>query len=94
VNPLFQDWLQQHVPDRAARIMARVQEMRGGRDNDARFGSRMTGEGLWADLVRQRLRKACARLGLNRERLPLDLSQFQPPQGGGEAAAKAQGELF
>ncbi|RQO63225.1 radical SAM protein [Paucibacter sp. KBW04] len=94
VNPLFQDWLQQHVPDRAARIMARVQEMRGGRDNDARFGSRMTGEGLWADLVRQRLRKACARLGLNRERLTLDLSQFQPPQGGGEAPAKAQGELF
>jgi DNA repair photolyase len=48
VNPLFQDWLQQHLPERAARIMARVREMRGGRDNDSRFGSRMTGEGVWA----------------------------------------------
>ena len=45
VNPLFQQWLQQHFPDRAARIMARVRDMRGGRDNDARFGSRMTGHG-------------------------------------------------
>jgi len=94
VNPLFQDWLRQHVPDRAARIMARVQEMRGGRDNDARFGSRMTGEGLWADLVRQRLRKACQRLGLNRERFALDLGQFRPPQILAGAATKAQAELF
>jgi DNA repair photolyase len=48
VNPLFQNWLQQHVPERAARIMARVRDMRGGRDNDSRFGIRMTGQGVWA----------------------------------------------
>lgn len=94
VNPLFQDWLQQHVPDRAARIMARLHEMRGGRDNDGRFGTRMTGEGLWADLVRQRLRKACVRLGLNRERIALDCSQFRPPHGLAMEASKRQGELF
>ncbi len=88
VNPLFQNWLQQHVPDRAARIMARVREMRGGRDNDARFGSRMTGQGVWAQLLRQRFDKACARLGYARERFPLDLSQFRPP------AVAGQGELF
>ncbi len=35
VNPLFQQWLQTHFPERAARVMARVREMRGGRDNDA-----------------------------------------------------------
>ena len=45
VNPLFQQWLAQHFPDRAARVMARVREMRGGRDNDARFGSRMSPPG-------------------------------------------------
>lgn len=89
VNPIFQQWLQQHLPDRAARVMARVREMRGGKDNDARFGSRMTGQGLWAQLVRQRFEKACARLGLNRERHELDLSQFRPPE-----VNTAQGRLF
>ena len=78
VNPLFQQWLQQHVPERAARIMARVREMRGGKDYDARFGTRMTGQGVWAQLLRQRFEKACGSLGLNRERVELDLSQFRP----------------
>jgi DNA repair photolyase len=79
VNPLFQQWLHQHVPERAERIMARLREMRGGRDNDARFGSRMTGQGVWAQLLRQRFVKACARLGLNREKVPLDASAFRRP---------------
>ena len=76
VNPLFQDWLQQHVPDRAARIMARIRDMRGGKDNEAEFGARMTGRGVWAQLLRQRFHKATARLGLNRQRVELDLTQF------------------
>ncbi|MBV8469132.1 MAG: PA0069 family radical SAM protein [Burkholderiaceae bacterium] len=79
VNALFQDWLERHMPERAGRIMARIRDMRGGRDNDARFGSRMRGEGIWADLMRQRLRKACERLSLSRQRLPQDLSQFRRP---------------
>ncbi|MDQ2778220.1 MAG: PA0069 family radical SAM protein [Pseudomonadota bacterium] len=89
VNPLFQQWLAQHVPERAGRIMARVREMRGGLDNDSRFGSRMTGQGVWARLLRQRFDKACDRLGLSRERLELDLSQFRPPP-----LARGQGLLF
>ena len=93
VNPLFQNWLQQHVPERAERIMARVRDMRGGKDNDARFGSRMTGDGVWAQLLRQRFHKACARLGLNRERTELDLTQFRRPSQA-PAAAAAQGSLF
>ena len=92
VNPLFQQWLQQHVPDRADRIMARVREMRGGRDNDATFGSRMTGQGVWADLLRQRFHKAAARLGLNRERVELDLAQFRRVRPA--EATPAQAELF
>ena len=89
VNPLFQDWLQQHFPDKAARVMARVREMRGGADNDSHFGSRMTGTGLWAQLLRQRLHKASLRLGLHRRRVELDLTQFVP---GGLSAP--QGRLF
>jgi DNA repair photolyase len=89
VNPLFQHWLNQWAPDRAQRIMARVREMRGGKDNDSRFGSRMTGQGVWAQLLRQRLLKACARLGYRQERFALDISQFRPP-----ASAAGQGQLF
>ncbi len=81
VNPIFQQWLEQHVPERAARIMARVREMRGGKDNDGRFGSRMKGEGIWAELLRQRFVKACARFGLGRDRIELDLTKFRPPAG-------------
>ena len=79
VNPVLQQWLDQHFPQRAARVMARVREMRGGRDYDARFGARMKGEGVWAQLLEQRFKKAVARLGLNRERLELDLTQFKRP---------------
>lgn len=97
VNPLFQQWLQQHVPEKAARIMARVREMRGGRDNDARFGSRMTGQGVWAQLLRQRFEKASASLGYLRERVPLDLSRFRPPGRLSDRMSdrmSGQGELF
>lgn len=89
VNPLFQDWLARHFPDRAERVMARIREMRGGKDNDARFGTRFTGEGIWADLLRARLRRAAARLGLRTERRPVQLSLFTPPR-----KPSAQGDLF
>ena len=91
VNPIFQRWLDQHFPDRAARVMARVREMRGGKDYDARFGARMKGEGVWADLLSQRFHKACARLGLNRQRVELDLTQFRRPS---KRRDEGQGELF
>ena len=71
--------------------MARVREMRGGRDYDARFGTRMQGEGVWAELLSQRFHKACARLGLNRERVELDLTRFRRPRALGR---EGQAELF
>lgn len=78
VAPLFKDWLAAHFPDRAERVMARVQDMRGGKDYDASFAHRMKGEGVWADLIKQRFRKAVKRLGLNeRQRGILDMSQFK-----------------
>ena len=79
VSPLFQQWLKQHVPERAERIMARVREMRGGKDYDAKFGTRMTGTGIWAQMIRQRFEKASAKLGFNRMRFELDLTQFRRP---------------
>ena len=79
VNPLFQQWLEQHFPDRAGRVMARVREMRGGRDYDSTWGKRMSGQGVWADLLAQRLEKAYARFGLNRERHELDVTKFRKP---------------
>jgi DNA repair photolyase len=91
VNPIFQHWLDQHFPERAARVMARVREMHGGRDYDARFGARMKGEGVWARLLQQRLQKASARLGLNRARVELDLTRFRRPRA---AKDSAQSELF
>ena len=79
VSPLFREWLQLHYPQRAERVMARLQEMRGGRDYDASFATRMKGQGIWADLIRQRFARASARLGFNQQRIPLDLSKFRRP---------------
>jgi DNA repair photolyase len=81
LNPLFQEWLQQHYPQRAERVMARVREMRGGKDYDSDFATRMKGYGVWAQLIRTRFDKATQRLGFNRQRVELDLSVFKPPGG-------------
>ncbi len=89
VNPLFQDWLQRHFPERADRVMARIRDMRGGKDNDARFGKRFTGEGIWADLLRARLRRVVVKLGMRTERRPVQLALFKPPR-----KPSAQGDLF
>jgi DNA repair photolyase len=82
VNPLFQQWLEAHFPDRAQRVMNRVREMRGGKDYDSDFSKRMHGEGVWADLIRQRFSKTVERLGMGglRGRFErLDVSQFRRP---------------
>jgi DNA repair photolyase len=80
VAPLFKDWLAAHFPDRAERVMARVRDMRGGKDYDASFGQRMKGEGAWAELLKQRFQKAAKRLKLNaRQYGALDASQFWRP---------------
>lgn len=84
VSGLFQDWLATHFPDRAAKVMARVREMHGGQDYDPAFGRRMTGEGLWADLLAQRFSKAAARLGLASKMPPLRCDLFRPPARAGD----------
>ncbi|WP_207100457.1 PA0069 family radical SAM protein [Paracoccus shandongensis] len=84
VAPLFRDWLDRHRPGMAAHVMNRVGAMRGGRDNDPRFGHRFRGEGTFADLARQRFRLARRRLGYRNEGAALDCSRFGPPPRAGE----------
>lgn len=102
VSPLFQQWLQAHFPDRAQRVMNHVREMRGGKDYDANFGTRMRGEGIWADLIRQRFEKAAKRLGLighSHRFQALDASRFRQPlhipaQAKSNGKARDQLDLF
>jgi DNA repair photolyase len=88
VSPLFRQWLEVHYPQRAARIMARIHDMRGGKDYDADFATRMKGVGPWAELIAQRFRREAKRLGFNRVRVQLDTTQFRPP------SLHGQGDLF
>ncbi|HTQ78015.1 MAG TPA: PA0069 family radical SAM protein [Burkholderiales bacterium] len=94
VRPLFREWLAEHYPQRAEHVISIVRQSRGGRENDPRFGSRMTGSGRFVELIGQRFELACRRLGLNREddhmapRGGLDCSRFRapapPPAPGGQ----------
>lgn len=86
VAPLFREWLQTHFPERAAKVMNLIRDMRGGRDNDPGFGSRMRGQGVYAALIRTRFEKAKARAGLRGGRIQLRTDLFVPPSD--------QGRLF
>jgi DNA repair photolyase len=81
IKDLFRDWLTEHFPDRAAHVMSLIREMRGGRDYDAKFGERMRGTGPIAELVRNRFKMACKRLGLNSgtREMPDRTTLFRPP---------------
>ena len=84
VAPLFREWLIAHFPDRADKVLHTVQAMRHGKDNDPSFFTRMKPLGTWADLFRARFRIATKRLGMNKQRLTLDSSQFERPSAGGQ----------
>ena len=79
VKELFAAWLETHFPLKAAHVMSRVRAMREGRANDPEFGSRMKGTGRFAELLAQRFERSCTRLGLNRDRAPLDRTRFRRP---------------
>ena len=90
---LFKDWLAVHYPERAEHVISIVRQMRDGRENDSRFGKRMSGTGMSAELIAKRFELACRRLGLNEEsgvhgagRRPsgLDCSRFRPPSPAGQ----------
>ncbi|MFC5548679.1 PA0069 family radical SAM protein [Massilia aerilata] len=82
VNPLFHQWLYAHFPDRAQRVLNRMKDMHAGKEYDSDFGKRMSGEGVWADLIRQRFTKAVKRLGMdgfNGRFSKMDGAQFRRP---------------
>jgi DNA repair photolyase len=90
VAPLFRAWLDEHYPLRAAHVMSLVQQLRGGRDYRADFGTRMRGTGTFAELIAKRFELAVKRFGLGEHRAaPFDTTRFRPPR-----ANAAQGELF
>ncbi len=84
VSGLFQDWLSTHYPDRAAKVMARVRELHGGKDYDAEWGRRFRGQGIWADLMKRRFQVAVARLGLDGVLPPLRCQLFRAPGRAGD----------
>ncbi len=87
IKDLFREWLAAHAPGRAAHVMSLVRSMRGGKDYDAAWGQRQTGQGAYARLIGDRFKRACARLGLNGPRTPLDLTQFRVPARPGDQLA-------
>jgi DNA repair photolyase len=91
IKDLFTEWLAEHFPERAAHVMSLVRDMRGGRENDPRFGFRMRGTGPYALLLRNRFKLACGRLGLvSSGRDGLNTADFRPPP---RAAAQLRLEL-
>jgi DNA repair photolyase len=88
VRPLFEDWLERHFPERKEKVLNRIRSMRGGELNDPRFGSRMRGEGLFAEHIAQLFSISCRRAGIERGRFPkLSAVAFR-------RTGQAQPELF
>ncbi|WP_243405009.1 PA0069 family radical SAM protein [Pelagivirga sediminicola] len=84
VAPLFVEWLEDHFPDRAARVMGHVRAMQGGKDYDSQFGTRMRGTGPYADMIAQRFAAALRRYGYARKLPDLRTDLFGPPAQAGD----------
>jgi DNA repair photolyase len=87
IKDLFREWLEENFPDRAKHVMSLVRQMRGGKDYDSNWHTRMRGTGPYAALIARRFHIAVKRIGLNRESHPLVLNKFKrPPQLGEQLA--------
>jgi DNA repair photolyase len=90
IKELFEEWLRQHRPDRAERVLSLIRQTRGGALYQAEFGKRMRGEGPIAELLASRFAVAVKRLGLNRERYRLDTARFRVPESARTALVDAR----
>ena len=81
VAPVFQEWLERHFPDRKEKVLGRIRAIRGGKLNDPRFGSRMRGEGIFADQISQIFHAACRKFGLPEDGPELSTASFRRPGG-------------
>jgi DNA repair photolyase len=79
VAPLFEAWLDRHIPGSKDKILNRVRDMRGGKLNDPNFGSRMSGEGMWAQHLRTVFGVSARKVGLVHESAPLSTVSFRVP---------------
>jgi DNA repair photolyase len=79
LGPLFEQWLTQHFPDRKEKILKRVRALRGGKLNDANFGSRMRGEGIFAEQIASLFALACRKAGIEARRPQLSTAAFRVP---------------
>jgi DNA repair photolyase len=79
VGPLFEDWLKKHYPERAEKVLGRIRSLRSGRLNDPRFGSRMRGEGIFAEQLEQMFRVASRKAGFEENRWELSTAAFRVP---------------
>ena len=84
IKDLFREWLDVHVPERARHVMTLVRQMRGGKDYDATWNSRMRGTGPYAEMMARRFHMATKRLGLNRPQPSLDAAKFRRPLKSGD----------
>jgi DNA repair photolyase len=83
IKDLFQEWLAAERPARAARVMSLVRQMRGGKDYDPEWKTRMKGQGPIAEMIAARFKAARRRYGLDRERVSFDVDAFRiPPRAG------------
>lgn len=80
VRPIFEEWLTRSYPDKAQRVLSLIRSTRDGRMNDANFGSRMRGQGPYAEQIAQTIKVFKRKLGLDGPLPPLDSTQFVPPQ--------------
>ncbi len=80
VATLFQEWLQAHYPMKAAHVMNLLRAMRAGKNYESEFSQRMKGSGPYADMLRQRFKRICARTGLNVRPIELDCTSFRNPE--------------
>ncbi len=87
IKDFFQEWLLEHYPLKAEHVMSLIRQSHDGKEYDATFGTRMRGTGGYADMIENRYRLACKRLGLNQQRSSLDTEQFRVPLQSGDQLA-------
>ena len=80
VRDVFVEFLEREYPDRAKHVMSVIRSMRGGKDYDSAWGTRMRGDGPYAWQIGRRFEIAARRLGLNGERRRLRTDLFKPPR--------------
>lgn len=81
VKDIFSDWLTRHFPDRKENVLNRIRSLRGGKLNQSEFGTRMSGQGVWAEQLQQMFQVACRKAGFKDDGPHLSTAHFRRPGG-------------